>query len=129
MTNIHSFGSSLQDEMRGSVSAHQVTYVRKVTGEQALTVAGICVSSPPIGRELLTDTGLDLNQTERTFIIRKSDIFAFVGEPRVGDLIIDESDRSTWRVLPQGTDSAWKWHGQMRTAFLVRTKQETTYVD
>ena len=120
MTNIHSFGSSLQNEMRGSVSAHQVTYVRKVTGEQALTVAG---------RELLTDTGLDLNQTERTFIIRKSDIFAFVGEPRIGDLIIDESDRSTWRVLPQGTDSAWKWHGQMRTAFLVRTKQETTYVD
>ena len=129
MTNIHSFGSNLQNEMRGSVSAHKVTYVRKVTGEPAITVAGICVTSPPIGRELITDTGLDLNQTERTFIINKSDIYPWIDEPRVGDLITDESDQSTWRLLPQGTDSAWKWHGQMRTAFLVRTKQETPHVE
>lgn len=80
-------------------------------------------STSTIDQSLLTETGLDISDQERTFYFDKTAMGVLV-EPKISDVIIDHADETEWRVLPQDNDYAWKWHGQMKNAFRVITKKD-----
>ena len=115
--NLHSLGEKLTSAMRVGV-AHSVSVRRN-----GVQVGPFIASSPPIGHELITDTGMDISDQNRDFYFDAINM-AQLGYPKIGDIVIDNKDNSEWRVLPQNEDYAWRWHGQMRNAYHVITKQD-----
>lgn len=122
VTNIHGFGASLQNALRADVVGHSVSLERK-DGATVVTVGPFGASSPPIGHQLMDETGLDISLHERDFYFQK-DLTGSLGEPRIGDVVIDHEDDTRWRILPQGGEYAWNWHGQNKTAYKILTKQD-----
>ena len=118
MVNLHAFGNQLSTRMREASVAHSISVRRN-----GMTVGPFPASSPPIGHELITETGLDVSDQNRDFYFAALHMGP-LGYPRIGDVVIDHADNTEWRVLPQNQDYAWRWHGQMRTDFHVITKQD-----
>ena len=86
-------------------------------------------SSPPIGHDLLTQVGLELSEHDRVLFWETElvlmDSGGQWGLPKRGDILIDQSDNSEWKVIPQGNGSeAWKYHGQDKTAVMVVVKRD-----
>lgn len=111
-------GEGLLDSMRTAMSAHMVSIDRSGT-----VVGPFPASSPPIGHQLITETGLDISDQDRTFFFEAAHC-GVLKQPRIGDVIIDHRDNSRWRILPLHNDHAWNWHGQLRTNYRVLTKQD-----
>ena len=118
MVNLHAFGNQLSKRVRETSAAHSIS-IRRIDS----TVGPFPASSPPIGHELLTDTGMDISDQNRDFYFHGK-YLEILEQPQIGDIVIDHSDNSEWRVLPQNDDYAWSWHGQMRTEYHVVTKQD-----
>lgn len=125
MGNLHKIGEQLTNRLRPAVAGHSVSYVRDLVDASPLMV-NIVVGSPPIDHMLMLETGLDVSEQERAFIITASDIATQFNYPQIGDVIIDHDQGGTqWRVLPMGTQYAWKWFGQTNISFLVKAKQDS----
>ena len=119
--NIHSIGMSLQNAMRPEIACHKITFL--IRGEESEVVTA---SSPPIGHNEETETGLVLVKQDRVFYIDRCELEK-ISEgflPCVGQTVIDKSDDSRWRILPQD-EFAWRYHGQDRTAIQILTKQDS----
>lgn len=123
--NIHSIGMALTNAMRPEIANHVIAFLVKVAGESPTETETITASSPPIGHDLLTETGLDLSVQHRVFYIEQEDLNTInIDKPCIGQKVIDKSDNSQWRILPQDGEYAWRWHGQDRTAIQILTEQE-----
>ena len=116
--NLHALGEKLLGSMRSAGAAHSVSLKRGST-----QVGPFAAASPPIGHELITETGIDISDQNRDFYFEAS-VTGVLGAPRIGDVIVDHADNSKWRILPQNNDYAWNWHGQFRSAYKVTTKQD-----
>lgn len=116
--NLHSIGMGLTSGLRQAVANHTV----KIRGN-GITTDELPASSPPIGQELINELGLDLSNQNRIFYI-DIQYFAELGKPQQGWHIIDMSDGSEWRILPQQNDYGWQWHGQDRSSVRLLTKQD-----
>lgn len=86
------------------------------------TIGPFRAKSSPIGHALLTETGIDLSEHYRSLYFKAS-YTGELGEPRRGDIIIDEDD-TEWILLPMDGDKAWRWHGSEKTAYRVLTKKD-----
>ena len=123
--NIHSLGMALQNAMRPEVAGHRITFLLKTSGEEPTETEVIPASSPPIGHELETETGLDLSIHQRVFYIELCDLKSIgIGLPCIGQIVVDKCDDSHWRILPQDGKYAWRWHGQDRTAIQILAEQD-----
>ena len=116
--NIHLWGQSVTDLMRPEVANHDVAMTRN-----EVTIGPFSASSGPVGQELLTELGIDISTKSRSFKFKSTSTESH-GEPQIGDIITDLSDDTTWRILPQGRNYAWRWHGQHRTNYSVITEQD-----
>lgn len=120
--NIHSIGMSVTNLMRGEIAGVSGGISIKRKEEATETIVGpFDASSPPINQVMLTDL-VDLHEGERVFFFDKV-LTGSLGEPKRGDIIIDHSDSSEWKILPFDSQSYWKPHGQDKTAYKVMTKQ------
>jgi len=86
-------------------------------------------TSPPIGHALLAEIGIELSQHERFWfwdmlhLDRAPDFFQ--DYPMAGDILIDQTDGSRWRILPQDDGTAsWRYHGQLRGMIHCKTVLE-----
>lgn len=123
MTNLHSAGEALGAFVIAGATAHSVQLDRGGVVSDVFAAA-----SGPIGTPVLfAETGVVISQSERVFFW-KATLTGALGLPVVGDIVIDQSDGSRWRILPTPTDDAWQWHGQLRTMVQVFTKQDTLNV-
>ena len=119
--NIHSIGMALQNAMRPVIACHRITFL--IQGEESEEISA---SSPPIGHNEVTETGLVLVKHDRVFYIERTEL-EVISEgflPCVGQSVIDKSDGSRWRILPQD-EFAWRYHGQDRTAIQIITEQDS----
>lgn len=118
MVNIHSAGETLASAVTAGVTTHTVKLVRDTESVE------FAASSGPIGTPvLLAEQGLIVSQSDRVFFWNVTAPGDF-GMPRIGDVVVDVSDDSRWRILPTASDNGWQWHGQGRTMVQVFTKQE-----
>lgn len=117
MANIHGIGAELQNAMRPAVAGHRITI-----SNGTRTTKTINASSPPIGQEILTETGLDLSEHDRVFFFKKEDLAGFTLTR--GCVVTDLSDWSTWKLLPQGQGAEhwWRWHDQNRKSIKITCK-------
>lgn len=123
--NIHSIGMALQNAMRPEIAGHEITFVIKTSGELDAETDRVSASSPPIGHELITETGIDLAVHNRVFYVQLSELERIgIGLPKIGQTVIDKSDDSRWRVLPQDSEYGWRYHGQNRAAIQILTEQD-----
>lgn len=118
--NIHAIGAALTNRMRPSIASHD-GHLRRGTGADATETEPICAASPPIGQRVLTNTGLDLSEHDRVLFFKASLLGTF-GLPRKGDIWVDHSDGSEWRLLPDGRNEFWRWHGQTRDMIQINCK-------
>ena len=118
--NIHSIGMALQNAMRPEIACHQITFL--IHGEESEVITA---SSPPIGHEEFTETGLVLATHDRVFYIDRCELEKIEEGflPCIGQKVIDQSDGSRWKILPQD-EHAWRYHGQNRTAIQIKTEQD-----
>jgi hypothetical protein len=123
VTNIHSWGAALQNKMRPAVADHP-GYLRRGTATDGNITEIIHASSPPIGQRIVTDTGLDLSEHDRVLFFAKNELRSF-GLPRKGDVWVEQCDGSEWRVLPDGNNQYWRYHGQTRDMIQLHLKADT----
>lgn len=117
--NYHAIGASLMNRVRSGVAGHTVTYQR-----DNMISGPIEVGSPPIGHNLLTQTGIELSEHDRIFIIAFKDLSQF-GHPKRSDVIVDQVDGSKWTVRPpREVTECWRWHGQSRESCLIFTRRD-----
>ena len=123
--NIHHIGMALQNAMRPEIACHEIAFLVKKSGELPTETEVITASSPPIGHEFESETGIDLSIQQRVFYITQTDLNSIdIDKPCIGQIVIDQSDKSRWRVLPQDGEFGWRWHGQDRTAIQILTEQD-----
>ena len=123
--NIHSLGMALQNAMRPEIAGHRIAFLMKTSGELPTQTEVIPASSPPIGHELETETGLDLSIQNRVFYIEQADLKSIgIDKPCIGHIVVDKCDESYWRVLPQDGEYGWRYHGQDRSAIQILTEQD-----
>ena len=124
--NIHrTCGMALQNAMRPVIAGHEITFLVRKSGEKPSETDVIPASSPPIGHELLTETGLDLSIQQRVFYIKQVDLNSIgIDKPCLGQIVIDKDDDSRWKILPQDGEYGWRWHGQDRSAIQILTEQD-----
>ena len=115
-------GMSLQNDTRDDIGLPLT--MERIYGANVTVTDQFIGSSPPIGHELLTESGIDLSVKPRTFFFKK-EYTGDLGEPQIGDIITDVDAGSRWKVLPQGGTYAWRWHGSDMSAYSVMTEQET----
>ena len=118
--NIHSLGSQLTNALRPVVAGHEVTI--SING---ISYGPVDVSSPPIGRELLTEAGLDFSYDDRVFFVDVSSLSTagIIAKPNNNWIVVD-SDGDRWRVSADADNHYWNWHGQNKTAYRLMTKQD-----
>ena len=123
--NIHLWGHDLQSVMRPEVANHSITLSREdEDNPPKVTIGPFSASSGPIQNEMLTGDGVAIPIKNRIFNF-DANLTGVLGEPQVGDEIVDTSDNTTWRILPQGDNYAWRWHGQHKQAYSVITEQDS----
>lgn len=123
--NIHKLGMALTNSMRPEIARHDIAFLIVESGELPRETEVIQASSPPIGHELITEIGIDLSIHHRVFYIQR-ELLDSIGFdlPKIGQRVIDKSDNSRWRILPQDGEYGWRYHGQDRTAIQILTEQD-----
>lgn len=119
LTNIFSFGEKAITQLRAVMS-----FTVKIERAGVVQPGTFLASSPPIGHALLANVGIELTQHERFWFWDRGS-GGIQDSPQAGDYLIDQSDGSRWRILPQDDGTAsWRFHGQMRNMIHAKTVAE-----